>query len=167
MTSNPKKEGHFRGQGIKFERKMAKYENGFFFKNATLKFLDGTTSYTLHQPWDQSTLQLSRLLSLLRNCSQSHTTCTSLASGSGVRVSVLSHSPRRAVGQAGLAAGAGGWSLEQPAHVRRPGPGARRTSRADDLCPLHRRSRMLAASQAVLPRSLHSLNNAHPVFTMN
>ena len=27
-----KKEGHFRGQGIKFDRKMAKYENQFFRK---------------------------------------------------------------------------------------------------------------------------------------
>ena len=46
-----KKEGHFRGQEIKFDREMLKYENRFFSTNATLKSLDGTTSYTLYQPW--------------------------------------------------------------------------------------------------------------------
>ena len=42
-----KKEGHFRGQGIKFDRKMPKYGNWFFWH---MLQHDGTTPYTLYQP---------------------------------------------------------------------------------------------------------------------
>ena len=64
-ASNPKKKAIFVVRGSSLIGKCQNMEIDFF-ENATLKSHDGTTSYTLYQPWVNSRLMLIVIFAFLK-----------------------------------------------------------------------------------------------------